>query len=103
MNNNVYTFQSPRSVAQNHLEKLGDLSSKLPVYAKTPVLYKTEEHDYVKAPGRHLILNTRNNQVINVVKDKFNLDYHQNYFCDTTLMLRHHLHQGLFHGQVVCS
>ena len=75
MNNNVYTFQSPRSVAQSHLEKLGDLSSKLPVYSKTPVLYKTEEHDYVKAPGRHLILNTRNNQVINVVKDKFNLDY----------------------------
>lgn len=73
--NNVYTFQSPRLTAKDHLEKLGDLSSELPVYAKTPVLYKTDEHDYLKAPGRHLILNTRNNQVVNVVKDKFSLDY----------------------------
>lgn len=73
--NNVYTFQSPRLTAKDHLEKLGDLSSELPVYAKTPVLYKTDEHDYVKAPNRHVILNIRNNQVINVVKNKFNLDY----------------------------
>lgn len=73
--NNVYTFQSPRLTARKHLEKLGDLSSELPVYAKTPVLYKTDEHDYVKAPNRHVILNIRNNQVINVVKNKFNLDY----------------------------
>lgn len=73
--NNVYTFQSPRLTAKDHLEKLGDLSSELPVYAKTPVLYQTDEHDYLKAPGRHLILNTRNNQVVNVVKDKFSLDY----------------------------
>ena len=76
MSNNIFNIHSPRVTARTHLEKLGSLENQLPIYSKTPLLYQLDNDlDPLKAPGRHVIINTRNDQVINVVKDKFNLDY----------------------------
>ena len=85
MSNNIFNIHPPRVTSRNHLEALGSLENQLPIYSKTPLLYQLDNDlgtlytqpitSVLKAPGRHVIINTRNNKVINVVKDKFNLKF----------------------------
>ena len=76
MSNNIFNIHPLNIIARKQLDALGSLEDQLPIYSKTPLLYQLDNDlDPLKAPGRHVIINTRNDQVVNVVKDKFSLDY----------------------------
>ena len=79
MNSNIVKFTSPRTTEQSPLERfgLGSLRNELPVYASSPVHFKLgdESELFTKCTDRKVIYNTRNDQVINVVKSSYNIDY----------------------------
>ena len=76
MSNNIFNIHPLNITARKQLDALGSLEDQLPIYSKTPLLYQLDNDlDPLKAPGRHVIINTRNDQVINVVKDKFSLEF----------------------------
>lgn len=56
---------------------LGSLENELPIYASSPVHFKLGDDAYIftKCADRKVIYNTRNDQVINVVKKNYNIDY----------------------------
>jgi len=83
MNSNILSFTSPRNtkVTSNKapLEKfgLGSLENELPIYASSPVHFKLGDgaETLTECSDRKVIYNTRNDQVINVVKSNYNINY----------------------------
>ena len=76
MNSNIVKFTSPRTTEQSPLERfgLGSLRNELPVYASSPVHFKLgDESLFTECTDRKVIYNTRNDQVINVVKSNYNI------------------------------
>jgi hypothetical protein len=76
---NIVNFTAPRTTEKSTLERfgLGSLRNELPVYASSPVHFKLGDDAEIltKCSDRKVIYNTRNDQVINVVKSSYNIDY----------------------------
>ena len=96
MNSNIVNFTSPRQLRRSPLERfgLGSLRNELPVYASSPVHFQLgdESELFTECADRKVIYNARNDQVINVVKSNYNIDYQPSDGCNIieTMLARCH-------------